>query len=78
MSSVFDATGPVVLTTVYDPVEAEIIIAKLRSADIDAWARHEAASVVYGLTVDGLGQQDIMVRAQDLTEARAALEQGPS
>ena len=31
-------------------------------------------SVVYGLTVDGFGQQDIMVRAEDLEEARTALE----
>jgi hypothetical protein len=59
---------------VYDPVEAEIIIAKLRSAGIEAWSRHEAASVVYGLTVDGLGQQHIMVREEELEEARAALE----
>jgi len=69
--------GPVLLVTVYDPVEAEIIVAKLRSAGIDAFIRHEALSVVYGLTVDGSGQQDIMVRAEDLGEARAALEPAP-
>lgn len=68
------ASGPVLLVTVYDPVEAEIIVAKLRSAGIAAFCRHESASVVYGLTVDGLGQQDIMVRAEDLEEARVALE----
>jgi hypothetical protein len=62
------------LTTVYDPVEAEIIVAKLRSAGIYAYVLHEAASVVYGLTVDGWGQQDIFVRAEDLEEARAALD----
>jgi len=70
-------SGPVLLTTVFDPMEAEIIVAKLRSAGIDAFLRHEALSVVYGLTVDGCGQQDIMVRAEDLLEARAALEQEP-
>jgi hypothetical protein len=74
MSSVSESGAPVLLTTVYDPVEAEIIMAKLRSADIAVWARHEAASVVYGLTVDGFGQQDIMVRPEDLAEARAALD----
>jgi hypothetical protein len=68
------ASGPVLLASLYDPVEAEIIVAKLRSAGIAAFCRHESASVVYGLTVDGLGQQDIMVRAEDLEEARAALE----
>jgi hypothetical protein len=66
--------GPVLLATVYDPVEAEIIVSKLRSAGIAAFLRHEAASIVYGLTVDGLGQQDIMVRAEELEEARIALE----
>lgn len=69
--------APVLLVTVYDPVEAEIIVAKLRSAGIDAFRRHEALSVVYGLTVDGAGQQDILVRPEDLDEARAALEHTP-
>ena len=55
-------------------MEAEIIVAKLRSADIEAYVRHDALSVVYGLTVDGCGQQDIWVRAEDLPEAKAALE----
>lgn len=65
----------VTLTTVHDPVEAQIIVAKLRSAGIAAYARHEALSVVWGLTVDGAGQNDIMVRPEDVEEARAALEQ---
>jgi hypothetical protein len=64
----------VTLTTVYDPVEAQIILAKLHSAGIAAYSHHEAMSVVYGLTVDGLGRQDIVVREEDLIEARAALE----
>ncbi len=76
MTSVSENEGPVILVTVYDPVEAEIIISKLRSAGIEAWARHEAASVVYGLTVDGFGQQDIMVRPRDIDVARVALEPG--
>jgi len=67
-------TGPVLLIRLYDPVEAEIVVAKLRSSGIDAFAKHDALSVVYGLTVDGCGQQDIMVRAEDLEEARIALE----
>ena len=70
-----DSNGaPVLLLRVYDPVEAEIIVSKLRSSGIQVFLKHEAASVVYGLTVDGLGQQDIMVRAEDLEEARTALE----
>lgn len=66
-----------ILTSVYDRVEAEIVLAKLRSAGIQAFIQHEALSVVYGLTVDGCGQQDIMVREEDLEEARMALEQTP-
>ena len=84
MTSVSESSGgsaggsaPVLLTTLYDPVEAEIIVAKLRSAGIETFVRHEALSVVYGLTVDGAGQQDIFVRPQDLEEALAALEQTP-
>jgi len=75
MSSDSKSAHTALLVTVYDPVEAEIIVAKLRSADIDAFVRHEALSVVYGLTVDGAGQQDIFVRAEDLDEAKVALEQ---
>lgn len=63
------------LVTVYDPVEAEIIVAKLRSADIEAMVRHDALSVVYGLTVDGAGRSEVLVRAVDLPEARGALEE---
>jgi len=64
----------VLLATVYDPMEAEIIVARLRSAGIQTYLKHEAYGVVYGLTIDGAGQQDIMVRADELEEARAALE----
>lgn len=65
---------PILLVRVFDPIEAEIIVAKLRSAGINTYVRHEALSVVYGLTVDGAGQQDIFVRGEDLEEAKAALE----
>ncbi len=68
-------TNTALLVTVYNPVEAEIIVAKLRSAGIEAFVRHEALSVVYGLTIDGAGQQDIFVRTEDLEEAKVALEE---
>lgn len=63
----------VVLTTLYDPMEAQIIAARLRSASIDSVIKHDTMSVVYGLTVDGIGKQEILVRADDLAEAQAAL-----
>ena len=74
MTSISESHDLALLTTVYNPVEAEIIVAKLRSAGIEAYVRHDALSVVYGLTVDGCGQQDIWVRTEDLPEAKAALE----
>jgi hypothetical protein len=73
MSSDCDAHAPVLLVTLYDPVEAEIIVAKLRSAGIEAIITHEALSWVLPVTIDGVGKQDIMVRPEDLEVARAAL-----
>jgi hypothetical protein len=63
----------VVLATVFDPIEGQIIASKLRSASIDCVVKHDTLSVVYGLTVDGAGRQEILVRASDLEEAEAAL-----
>ena len=73
--------GPVVelvtLATMYDPVEAEIIVAKLHSAGIQAYLRHDAVSNVIGVAFDGVGKQEIIVREEDLVEAQAALEKTP-
>jgi len=66
--------GIAVLAVVYDPMEAEIIVGKLRSAGIESMVRHDALSVVYGLTVDGAGRSEVLVRAGDLPEARGALD----
>jgi len=67
----------VTLATVYDPVEAEIIVAKLHSAGIQTYLRHDAVSNVIGLAFDGVGKQEIIVREEDLVEAQAALEKMP-
>jgi hypothetical protein len=63
----------VLLVSLYDPVEAQIVVAKLRSAGIEAMVTHEALSWVLPVTIDGVGKQDIMVRPEDLEDARAAL-----
>jgi hypothetical protein len=63
----------VVLATVFDPMEAQIIAAKLRSAAIDCVIKHDALSTVYGLTVDGAGRQEILVREHDHADAEAVL-----
>jgi hypothetical protein len=75
MNSDSRSANTALLVTVYNAVEAEIIVAKLRSAGIDAFVKHDALGSVYGLTIDGAGQQDIFVRAQNLEEAKVALEQ---
>jgi hypothetical protein len=73
MSSDSDNHAPVLLVSLYDPVEAQIVVAKLRSAGIEAMVTHEALSWVLPVTIDGVGKQDIMVRPEDLEDARAAL-----
>jgi hypothetical protein len=69
-----DSSELVTLVSTNDPVEAEIILAKLRSAGIDAYIKHEAVSRVIGLTFDGVGRQDVIVRADEIVEAKVALE----
>jgi UPF0288 family protein (methanogenesis marker protein 3) len=72
-----DSDELVTLISTNDPVEAEIILAKLRSASIAAYIKHDAVSNVIGVTFDGVGRQDVIVRAEDLPEAKAALERAP-
>lgn len=60
----------VVLTTVYNPLEAEIIKAKLAKEEIEVFFKQEAIGRLYRLTVNGLGAIDIYVAADKLLEAR--------
>jgi hypothetical protein len=51
-------------TTVYvarSQPEAEIVKGRLNCEDIPAILRYESAGIVYGLTVDGLGQVEVRV-----------------
>jgi hypothetical protein len=63
----------VVVASVWDPFEAEMILGRLRSAGIEAISLGESLHKVYGLTVDGLARQDIQVRPEDAEEARRLL-----
>ena len=52
------------LATVYvasGQLEAEIIKGHLESEGIPAILRYEAAGLIYGLTIDGLGQVEVQV-----------------
>ena len=52
------------LTTVYvasGQLEAEIVKGRLESEGVPAILRYEAAGLIYGLTIDGLGQVEVQV-----------------
>ena len=52
------------LTTVYiasGQPEAEIVKGRLENEGIPAMLRYESAGIVYGLTIDGLGQVEVQV-----------------
>lgn len=66
----------VTLTTVYVAVgqpEAEIVRGRLESEGIPAMLRYESAGLVYGLTIDGLGQVEVQVPSALADEARQIL-----
>ncbi len=68
-----DKTG---FTTVYvarSQPEAEIIRGRLNCEDIPAILRYEAAGVIYGLTVNGLGQVEVRVPSHLARRAREIL-----
>jgi hypothetical protein len=64
------------LTTVYianGQPEAEIVKGRLESEGIPAMLRYESAGVVYGLTIDGLGQVQVQVPSSLAQRAREIL-----
>ena len=66
-------------TTVYiagSHPEAEIVKGRLDCEGIPAVLRYEAAGVVYGLTVDGLGQVEVRVPSNLVERARKILTSG--
>ena len=60
-----------VRTTNY--MEAHIIKGRLESEGIPALLRYESAGLVYGITVDGLGQVKVMVPRHLAEEAKEIL-----
>lgn len=53
--------------------EAQIIRARLENEGIPAALSYESASIVYGLTIDGLGEVRILVPEAHYEQARAVL-----
>ena len=65
------------LTTVYVAVgqpEAEIIKGRLENEGIPAMLRYESAGLIYGITVNGLGQVEVQVPSALADEARQILK----
>lgn len=63
-------------TTVYvarGQPEAEIVKGRLNSEGIPAILRYEAAGLIYGLTIDGLGQVEVRVPSPLAKHAREIL-----
>jgi len=55
-------------------MEAQIIKGRLESEGIPVLLKYESAGLVYGVTVDGLGEVKIMVPKHLAEEAREILE----
>ena len=60
-----------VRTTNY--MEAHIIKGRLESEGVPALLRYESAGLVYGITVDGLGQVKVMVPQRLAEDAKEIL-----
>jgi len=68
------STGkPLVTICTARQMEAHIIKGRLESEGIPALLSYESASLVYGLTVDGLGEVRIMVPKHLAKEAKEIL-----
>ena len=64
------------LTTVYvasGQIEAEIVKGRLESEGVPAMLRYEAAGLIYGLTIDGLGQVEVQVPSSLAQHAKEIL-----
>jgi len=54
-------------------INAKIVAGRLETEGIPVKLRYEAVGVIYGLTLDGLGEVRIMVPSSYLKRAREAL-----
>jgi len=69
--------GLVTVYTAFGQLEAQVIKTKLESAGIPALLWYESLSIIYGLTVDGLGKVQVMVPSDLAREARELLSRPP-
>jgi hypothetical protein len=64
-----------VVRTIIGKMAAEIIKGRLISAGIPAFLKYESISTSYAVTVDGLGQVQILVPAERERDARELLQE---
>jgi hypothetical protein len=57
----------------YGQIEAEIIKGRLNVENIPAMLKYESLGSVYGLTIDGLGQVEVLVPLKYAEQAREIL-----
>ena len=57
-------------------LRAQVIKTRLESEGIPVLLRYDSASIVFGLTVDGLGKVEILVPEPLAEQARAILAEG--
>ena len=69
-----DKSNFVVISTVQGELVANVIKSHLESEGIPVLMEYESAGIVYGLTVDGLGQVKILVPRELAEEARQIIE----
>jgi len=59
--------------------EAQIVRARLEDEGIPAALSYESLGIVYGLTIDGLGEVRVLVPESHIEQARAVLaDSGPA
>ena len=64
----------VVICTVQGELAANVIKSHLESEGIPAYLRFESACIVFGLTIDGLGQVSILVPRELAEDAKRIIE----
>ena len=67
------ATEPLVTVRTAKFLEAQIIKGRLESEGIPVLLSYESAGLVYGITIDGLGEVKIMVPQRMAEEAKEIL-----
>ena len=72
-----DKSSLVQVYTAVGQLEAQIVKSRLESEGIPVLLKYESIGVVYGLTVDGLGQVRLLVPVACADEARAIMDSSP-